>query len=513
MNHSLTRTPLLIIFGLLFCISGCGYAPTAIGPDGVLFVYKKDTIRPTMLDTVKIVMKTASVQVDPDQEFYLARYNANHAKAEKKVPAVPKRSVEQVKQEQPKPSALASEADISAAKQRIADLKGTCKTGKNGGITAITLEASGNSVTLDDMKLFGRLKDLTSIDFTGSVFTDEYLAELKDLTNLTSVTINNSDIQNGTLEMLATLPELKKLDLRRDLKLDNTSLEILQKMPKLEELYILYNSFTNSGMNKVSKISTLKVVDVRGCPDISDNGAKYLAKLPEIEELYFRGVISNDGVEKLTAAPKLKFIEFQDCGDINSGSIESFNKMPALTGLRIFRCKGFDDATLQGIAGIPFERLELRDLNLSNAGILACKGKETLKTVELSELGSVNEDGMNELLASWKSPTVLRFFSIPVGDAELELIANNMPNLTELQLRAITVLITDKGIGSILKLKNLEILDLRENEKLSAESILKLSELKNLKRLYVAGTGIVTKENEAAFESLKQALPKCNITR
>ena len=517
--------------GASLFLSGCGET-SAVKPDGTMVVYKYDKSDPTGPDTAVVAAAAAPVKVSEETKKLAGIYDQ---RVKQKEEAQKKAAAERAKRAQAAAAAkqaakpLASPADMKAAEELIGSLKGSVKKGKGGAIVGITMAASAAAsqdesaapaegeepapapanLTAENMELIGRLADLESISFEGSAFNDETCAPLANLKKLSHVTINNANIGDATLEMLATLPELAYLDIRRDLKLNNASLEILQKMPKLTELHAHYNSFTNSGMNKIAKVPTLKIVDVRGCPDVSDNGAKYLAKLPNLEQLYFRFMISNAGIEHLVNAPNLQFVEFQDCNDINAGSVPSFQSMPALKGLRIFRCKGFDDETLQGIAQRQLERLELRDLNISNAGIAALKGQEGLKTAEFSELASVDAAGLTDLLGSLKGVTKMSFFTIPLTDEGLAKIAENNPDMTEFAARAVPI--DDAGIDQILKLKKLTVLDLRSNNGISADAYLRLAELQGLKTLYLKDTTIAAKGNEAKLAQLKKALPKTRI--
>lgn len=496
------------LFLVIFAVVGCTRSSVTTN-DGETLVYVEDTSRPSGPDTRIVAAPVTAAEIPADQKEWAAKYDAM------KKAAVPKAAVPKAApQAAAGPKPLASPDDIKGVKERVAALKGSVKTAKNGAITSIKLAASGgddpnSNVTLDDMNRIGRLGDLESVSFEGAIFTDAFIAPLVNCKKLNSVTINNADIQDATLEALATLPELTYLDIRRDLKLTNASLEVLKKMPKLAELHAHYNSFTNSGMAKLSKIPTLKIVDVRGCADVSDNGAKYLARLPELEEVYFRFMITNTGVEHLSAAPKLRFIEFQDCNDITDAALASFQKMASLKGLRIFRCKGFLDAAAAGVCVLPLERLELRDLNVSNAGIAPLAGNKTVKTLEMSELASVDAAGLNTALAGLTGLEKASFFSIALNDEGVALLTGNSPELKSLQLRAVAV--TDQGIDSLLSLSKLETLDLRENSGLSADALVKLGSLKTLKTLYLKGTGITAKGAETQLDALKKALPKCRI--
>ncbi|MBR2693113.1 MAG: hypothetical protein IKE69_02770 [Thermoguttaceae bacterium] len=534
MNFRKMMAALLLCGGASLFLTGCGET-SAVKPDGSMIFYRYDKSDPTGPDTAVLTASAAPAAQLTDLQMKLAKVYDQRVKAkedaQKKAAAAraAKARAAAAAKEAEKPKA--SPADMKAAEELVASLKGSVKKGKGGAIIGLTMAASSvasqdeaaaapegdaeqdapepANLTAEDMELIGRLADLESVSFEGSAFDDETCAPLANLKKLNHVTINNANIGDATLEMLATLPELTYLDIRRDLKLANASLEILQKMPKLTELHAHYNSFTNSGMNKIAKVKTLKVVDVRGCSDVSDNGAKYLARLPEIEQLYFRFMITNAGVEYLAAAPNLKYVEFQDCNDINAGAVEAFKKMPALTGIRIFRCKGFDDETLRGLAARQLERLELRDLNISNAGIAALKDQQGLKTVEFSELASVDAAGLTDLLGSLKGITKMSFFTIPLTNEGVAKIVENNPEMSEFAARAVTI--DDGAIDHILKFQKLTVLDLRSNNGVSADAYLRLGQMKSLKTLYLKDTTITAKGNEAQLAELKKALPKTRI--
>ncbi len=502
MKYMSKTTGALLVAGCASLFGGCVPSePT----QGTCLKYEPDAIEPQKADTSDLTMKTPVETVDPQQEALAKIYDASKP-APRPVAARPA-----AKPVAPVEPALAAKEDIEAAKARIDELGGTYKTAKNGAIIAIDVQSA--DTTLEDMKLFGRLLDLESVVFLGANFTDEYLAQLSELKKLTKITVQNSEITVETLKMFATYPELLSLDLRRNLKLDNDSMETIQTFPKLEKLFVYYNSLTNSGMNKISKAQTLKVVDARGCNGVTDNAIKYLVRLPKLEELYFRFEVSDAGVEHIKNSPTLKFIELQDCDMLTDASVAHFTAAPALTGLRIFRCKSFGDEGVKGIASMKLERLELRDLNVGNEGVLALKdmGAESLKSVELSELPSVDEAGLNELLASWKSPTTLSLFTMPATDETVKTIVASTPDLKALTLRAVQI--TDASIDEIIKLEKLETLDLRENAGLSLEGMMKLTQAPNLRRLYVNRTklGESDEATKAKVEEFKKAKPKCAI--
>lgn len=498
-------TGALLVAGCASLFGGCVPSEPS---QGTCLKYEPDTIEPQKNDTSDLTMQTPVETVDPNQKKLAEIYDATKP-APRPVAARPA-----AQPAAPVEPALASKEDIAAAKARIDELRGSYKTAKNGAIIEINIESA--DTTVEDMALFGRLFDLEKVFFLGANFNDEFLAQLSELKKLTSITVQNSDISVETLKMFATYPELVSLDLRRNLKLDNASMDVIKTFPKLEKLYVLYNKLSNVGMNRISKAETLKVVDARGCNDgsgVSDSAVRYLVKLPKLEELYFRFEISDAGVEHLKSSSTIKFVELQDCDMLTDAAAAHFTAIPSLTGLRIFRCKSFGDAGVQGIAGMKLERLELRDLNVGNDGIRALKdlGAETLKSVELSELPSVDEAGLNELLGAWKSPTTLSLFTMPATDETVKTIVASMPELKTLTLRAVQI--TDAAIEELVKLENLETLDLRENAGLTLDGMMKLAEAKNLRRIYVKETALGRSDDatKAKVEEFKKAKPKCAL--
>ncbi|MDO5308370.1 MAG: hypothetical protein Q4G03_02590 [Planctomycetia bacterium] len=510
MKSTTKAVSVLMCLSALTVLSGCG---ENYNPNGAVIAYKADTLAPSALDTSNQTLaqpKSAPAPgelTDAEIAEYARQYDAAHPKYVA-APAPAAKSATPVEN-----SALAAKEDIDAAAKRVAELKGTVKKAKNGAIIGITIESPDCNQA--DMELFGRLKDLESFSCLGMNFTDEMFLPFKELTNLTSITVQNAEITEETIKLFAELPNLTTLDIRRDLQLTDSALVIIAGMPKLEKLYAYYNSFKNSGMNKLSKSETLKVVDVRGCSDVSDTGAKYLARIKNVEELYFRFNVSDSGVDNMSSSQTLRFVELQDCSDLTANSIESFKKFPALTGLRVFRCKAFGDEAVQGLAELPLQRLELRDLNVTDAGVSALKNVTTYKEVELSEIAAT-EACLADLFGSenWSGLETLNTFSMAVSDATVEVIANNMPNLKKLQLRAVVGGLSDAAIDSIVKLENLETLDLRENSGFTLDAMLKLAEMKNLRRVYTKGTPLADSSSEAAaaVEQFKKINPKCALS-
>lgn len=498
----------ILVAGVAAILSGCN--DSVINQAGAVLYYKVDTIDPSAADTSDQTLNDGTTEtVDPQVKELASQYDAMKAA---KAKAAAEARAAAAKAAAPKlDPPLASAEDIAAAEKRVDELRGSVKKAKNGAIIGIVAESQ--DLNLDDMKLFGRLGDLESFACLGENVTDELFAEFKDLKKLKDIRVQNSNITVETLKLFATFPELESLDIRRCLKLENADLAVIPEFPKLKKLGAYYNSFTNSGVNKISKSTTLTSVDVRGCADISDSAAKYLARMQTLEEVFFRFGISNEGVANLAAAPNLKFVEFQDCS-IDNGCAATFATFPALTGLRIFRCKGFTNEGIAELAKLKLERLELRDLSASDEGVVALKDMDSLKEVEISEL-AVTPDTIKTLVSApgWSGVTKLSFFSVPVTDEVVKALVENMKGLESLTIRAAGD-ISDAAIDELVKLDSLTTLDLRDNAGFTVEGFMKLANVKSLRKIYVKGTkfGDSSDSVRAKWEEFKKINPKCQIS-
>lgn len=499
----------ILVAGAAAIFGGCDNSANT--QSGSFLYYENDAIPPGQEDTSDQTLADLTPEtVDPTINMLARQYDAQAAA---KAQATAARMQAAIKPAAPAPEPpLASAEDIAAAEKRVDELRGTVTKSKNGAITGIDIDSTDLSV--DDMKLFGRLGDLESFKCLGEGVTDEFFAQFKDLKKIKSITVQNASITGETLKLFSTFPELESLDIRRDLQLNNADLALIVDFPKLKKLGAYYNYFTNSGVNKISKSTTLTSVDIRGCKDISDSSAKYLARMPQLEEVLFRFGISNQGVENLAAAPNLKFVEFQDCNDLDNDCAPFFATYPSLTGLRIFRCNGFTDDGVKGLAPLKIERLELRDLHVTDEGVLALKDMDTLRTVEISEL-ALTSDAVKTLVSSpgWSGVTSLSFFSIPMTDDVVAAIAANMKGLKSITLRAAGN-VSDAALDELAKIETLTTIDLRDNAGFTADGFMKLANLKNLRKIYVKGSafGDSSEKIRQKWEEFKKINPKCQIS-
>jgi hypothetical protein len=171
---------------------------------------------------------------------------------------------------------------------------------------------------------------------------------LRNQTKLESLTLMGRGVNNKTLEAIATLPTLKKLELspvrselprsRTNLQITATGLRHLGQSPSLgQSLELLDISEANikslvdkNGTNILEQLSSLKGLDMSNVP-ITDKDLSFLHKNINLESIWLNGTkITDNGVKKYMASlPNLWELNVSDT-KITDESLKVFATCPKL---------------------------------------------------------------------------------------------------------------------------------------------------------------------------------------
>jgi hypothetical protein len=177
---------------------------------------------------------------------------------------------------------------------------------------------------------FDRQGNITGVDFTDSDFSDKELVLLRDLPKLEAVvivgsqftdrsvplvcglktvkqlTLENTELSSAGVLELRDLPAVTTLSLRRNSRLSDEGLaKLSERFPKLEQLLLLFNNFTDAAMDHVAPLTGLRVLDLRGCMKIGDAGVSKLAPLVNLERLKIRSPeVTDAAMETIRRFPK-----------------------------------------------------------------------------------------------------------------------------------------------------------------------------------------------------------------
>jgi hypothetical protein len=104
----------------------------------------------------------------------------------------------------------------------------------------------GDKITDEHVAPVADIRNLTDLDLSKTGITDDGLAHIKNLTNLTRLNLNNTAITDSGLNHLAGLTNLVYLNLYGT-SVSDKGLEVLKGIPTLQKLYLWQTSVTDEG--------------------------------------------------------------------------------------------------------------------------------------------------------------------------------------------------------------------------------------------------------------------------
>jgi internalin A len=264
---------------------------------------------------------------------------------------------------------------------------------------------------------------------------------------VTGLRLDLAWVNDGDISFIASLPDLKTLDLSFTLITD-IGLEQLSTLKGVEHLNLQSAELlTDTAIAHIRGWKQLRSLNLRGT-DITDtsytqvtnNGMEFLAPLNRIEQLSIGGnKISGPGLHILKSLPRLKRLNLSGAQKRNSGTWAT-------------TIKEGDMETIGALAKL--ESLNLAGLKVSNSGLSRLKGMTQLRELDLSKT-QASGDGLA--------------------------ILQQMPQLTSLKLWKAGS-IADSAAPQLAALKSLKLLDIAE-----------------------------TSMTEAGVDTIRKSLPACRI--
>jgi Leucine-rich repeat (LRR) protein len=238
------------------------------------------------------------------------------------------------------------------------------------------------------------------LNLEGGDFSDADLVELKQLLNLSNLTLKDLPITDEGIMHLQTLPRLRALNLSGTRVTDKT-LGFLTNQKFLDVLVLSGTSITNDGMQLLGKITSLKLLwlddtavtdeglihlkslslERLEVPQITDRGLQHIAHLTELTRLDLPNV-SDDGLKNLQ---DLKALDILILGSkVTNAGLKHL--APLRDNLNVLSLSG-TKITDDGLASLKdFSRLEylfLNDTEITDNGLEQLKSFANLRRVDL----------------------------------------------------------------------------------------------------------------------------------
>jgi len=341
------------------------------------------------------------------------------------------------------------------------------------------------------------------------------------LTGLRILTLECTGVTDKGLECLRPLHSLRGLELTQ-FPIRSRSLAVLKDLPALEYLS-LNTGITDAGLKQVAQMSNLRWLR------ISDGrmwgpGLAELAKLPRLERLciqHSRGQISDKHIKYLEGLTQLKSLTLWSSGfsTLADASLASIGKLSNLEELHFIRTsprfspkgiaqlgrlkhlKQVDFAQIwSGPAGVQYGDEIVRQLVAALPHIESVKGLSYLSDESMKTLGTFRNlkclhVGLKDRRQGYYGPTgvshlanlgSLEELSIGSGDGLSEDDLASLAPLGRLKNILIMGPVTERGLASIGKLKQLEEIDLFLDT-VNPSGLNYLNGLANLQVLHVVG--------------------------
>jgi hypothetical protein len=272
---------------------------------------------------------------------------------------------------------------------------------------------------------------IVALDLTSTWISDADLARVAELPHLRRLDLAHTRVTDVGMEHLKALPAISELNLYYAEFITDDSIASLKAWSRIERLNLRGTKVTSRVFEYLAHLTSLKSLDL-AYTQIDDEGFEELAALTKLEDLAIGGNrLSGACLPLLKALPSLRRLDVGGMQRVDSG----------LWGLAL------TDDNLQRLAGLTqLQALSLAGANLSDRGIDRPGQPEAIRT------------GLRDLskLAGLINLRLLDLSGTPVSGDALRALAS-LPNLRELRL-GLAPNIHDADIPNLVALKQLRIL-------------------------------------------------------
>lgn len=285
--------------------------------------------------------------------------------------------------------------------------------------------------------------ELQAINLSRSWVTDSDLQRLGGAASLVSLKLAQTHVSDSVLEVVASLPALRELDLFFCEHITDAGASLLRQASRLERLNLRGTKISDSGVKFLTELKTLEALDI-GITEVSDASVGLLEALPNLKTLAIGGnKIGEAGIASLRSLRQLQHLDLSgaqvtDSGiwavtvtDLNLDEIASLQRLESLnlaapspeyvqaisTGVpRLRGAIRITDFGARQLAALS----KLRKLNLSRSSLTAegvqnLQGLDDLEELILSHVRSL-DDSAGKALASLPALQVVDVSFTAFGD-------------------------------------------------------------------------------------------------
>ena len=400
----------------------------------------------------------------------------------------------------PGPSAEEIEQTIDA----IHKAGGTVTRDADGSITGVDLTRKRTPVDDKLAQAVLRLPRLRMLRLAVDAISPETLSRLGSHRQLTELALRDAPLTDAQLvRLLESLPQLKRLTLRRISGVADAGLDAVAALPELEVLGLIEMDISGRDLARFQRRGRLRSLDLRDCEGLAADDYRALSAMGQLKDVKIAGPALTDSTLEIVAAlPSLHSLLVAD-SSIPDDAIKRLGKdrefVDRIRSLAFTRCHGANDEALSFVTAMPrLETLSIRECTISGAFFM--RWAET-PAEELPRLRTLVVRGA---FLSERAIAVLPRFVSSLKRLDLSEVMlspgamKSIGKLSELQSLCLSSCsLTDEAIEPIKNLKNLTTLDLSSNYDLTDESAAILKALPRLKHVNTDNTGMTLPDRRA----------------
>lgn len=214
----------------------------------------------------------------------------------------------------------------------------------------------------------GSMRSLRNLRLSGPAVNDESIRSLAGLSDLAAVLLQQTELTDRGIEVLAKLPKLRELNLFGSQGVNDAALVVLTELPALEKLRLRGTGVTGDAAAALSRL--IKVTEL----DLSETA------------------FGNAGMPAVAAMPALTQLNLW-LTRVDDQGMESLRGKSTLTSLNLDNVSGITDASLSIIAEMPeLSFLHLGGTSVTAEGLQQLKSLQKLRTLIITRLGLTPED-------------------------------------------------------------------------------------------------------------------------
>ncbi len=186
-----------------------------------------------------------------------------------------------------------------------------------------------SSVSSDQMKELGRLKNLVQLELEHVDVDDDWLSCLSEMKNLEYLSLFATRVDGSGFQALTNLRALKRMWIYNESQ--RLKLESLAALPGLESLQ-LGGQFQPPMLEPLRKSQSLKKLFLESSgTSIDDTTAAWISECPGLAELSMEGNVTDVAVESIAKLPSIHLLRIWG----SSLTKEGINKLASLPSMRI----------------------------------------------------------------------------------------------------------------------------------------------------------------------------------